>query len=142
MKEYRVNLVDLKEGDDLPELSKSITQDAINRYAEASGDFNPIHIDPEFAAKTPAGGTIAHGMLVLAYVTQMVQGVFGLQWGTNGSLNVRFRNPARPGDILTIGGKVRKINDAGDIRAFTCDVKCNNQNGDTVISGEIIARVS
>ena len=56
----------LSEGMNLPELKKVITQQNINLYAEASQDFNPIHIDEEFAKKTPLGGTIAHGMLILS----------------------------------------------------------------------------
>ena len=52
----------------LPAIERVITQTQIDRYATASGDFNPIHIDAAFAATTPMGGTIAHGMLVLALI--------------------------------------------------------------------------
>ncbi len=142
MNESVLNIYELREGDELPEMKKSITQDAIDRYAEASGDYNPIHIDTEFAAATPLGGTIAHGMLVLAYMTQMVEGVFGVGWGAGGSLNVRFRSPARPGDTLTIGGKVRKISDSDTIRRLACEVRCCNQQGDTVLSGEVTADIA
>src|SRR5947208_15027974 len=64
MRTYRV-------GDVLPSVTKTITQAKINRYAEASGDHNPLHLDPAFAATTLFGGTIAHGRLVLAYVSEM-----------------------------------------------------------------------
>ena len=134
-------LLQLSKGDNLPELTRTIVQEDIDSYAEASGDFNPIHIDQEFARKTPLGGTVAHGMLVLAYVVQMVEGVFGSHWGTNSSLNVRFKNPARPGDTLTIGGKVRNVTNSKDGCEYTCEVRCTNQNGEIIISGEIISRV-
>ncbi len=68
---------DIHQGDNLPSVVKHITQKDINLYAEASGDFNPIHIDETFAAQTPLGGTIAHGMLVLAYVSEMLAIAFG-----------------------------------------------------------------
>ena len=142
MKDMNAEVYRLGEGDSLPELQKQVLQDAIDRYARASGDYNPIHIDQEFASRTPLGGTIAHGMLILAYVTQMIGHTFGRQWNAGGSLKVRFKNPARPGDTLTIGGKVRSVTDREHIRIFTCEVRCSNQNDDTVITGEISAGVA
>lgn len=55
-----------------------VTQGAINKFAEATGDFNPLHVDPEFAAKTPFGGTIAHGYyaLSLAPIGQTLSGLW------------------------------------------------------------------
>jgi 3-hydroxybutyryl-CoA dehydratase len=77
-----LNLSDLKTGLNLPGMQKAITQEDINLYAQASRDFNPIHINEEFARNSPAGGTIAHGMLVLAYVSQMMTVAFGKSWLT------------------------------------------------------------
>jgi len=54
----------LSEGMSLPEIKRNITQENINLYAEASGDFNPIHVDENYARQTPLGVTIAHGMLL------------------------------------------------------------------------------
>ena len=104
-----INIKSLAVGYTLPELSKPIIQENINLYAKASRDFNPIHINEEFAKKTPAGGTIAHGMLVLAYLSEMMTDLFGKSWLTAGQFNIRFKAPARPGDLLSIQGKVKKI---------------------------------
>ena len=49
-----------------------VTQEQLARYAEASGDYNPLHLDPAFAAGTPYGRPIAHGMLVLAFVSELL----------------------------------------------------------------------
>ena len=68
---------DLNIGANLPELKRRVTQEHINLYASASGDFNPIHIDPEFAKKTSLGGTVAHGMLVMAYLSEFMTESFG-----------------------------------------------------------------
>src|SRR6266542_3225267 len=95
-------------GDDLLAVTKIITQEKINRYADASGDHNPLHIDPEFAMRTQFGGTVAHGMLVLAYISEMMTGAFGKWWDAAG-LKVRFRGPARPGDTVTTSGRVLRI---------------------------------
>ena len=123
-------------GDTLPQAIRHIKQEDINLYAQASGDFNPIHIDEAFAARTPVGGTIAHGMLILAYVIQTITASFGPGWLSGGRLAVRFRTPARPGDTLAIGGKVKSIESQGGISYATCNVVCHNQKGEVVINGE------
>jgi len=123
-------------------LKKKVRQEDINLYAKASRDFNPIHIDEEFARQTPTGGTIAHGMLVLAYVSQMMTGAFGETWLEAGQLNVRFKTPARPGDNLTISGKVKKCTEDNTCLTVVCDVLCTNEKGETVISGETVVRVN
>jgi 3-hydroxybutyryl-CoA dehydratase len=86
---------------DVAAVTRTLTQDMLNRYAEASGDHNPIHTDEAFAKTTPMGGTIAHGMLVLSFISEMMAGAFGERWLASGSLDVRFRAPARPGDTVT-----------------------------------------
>ena len=134
-------LSELNEGMSLPEIKKSVIQENINLYAEASQDFNPIHIDEEFAKKTPLGGTIAHGMLILAYVSQMMTVAFGRSWLIGGKLNVRFRNPARPGDTITVSGKILKVERKEGQTLVNCDVLCHNQNGESVITGEANLRV-
>ncbi len=134
-------LTDLREGSELPGLNREIKQEKINLYAQASRDFNPIHIDEDFARRTPLGGTIAHGMLVLAYVSQMMTGAFGRHWLTGGKLNVRFKAPARPGDVVSVSGRVTRAEAAADGTLYRCDVLCVSQAGETVISGEARVKV-
>ena len=50
---------------DFPSASEHVTQETINRYADISGDYNPIHVDEEAAAASEFGGTIAHGPIAL-----------------------------------------------------------------------------
>ncbi len=136
-----VNLNDLREGADLPGIIKEIKQERVNRYAEASGDFNPIHLDEEFARNTPAGGRIAHGMLILAYVSEMMTAAFDRNWLTGGRLNVRFKIAARPGDTITVSGKVVKLERNGGNTLVYCDILCANQNGETIITGDATVTV-
>ena len=128
-------------GMDLPGIKKNVTQANINRYAEVSRDFNPIHMDEEFARKTPLGGTIAHGMLVLAYVSEMMTQAFGQNWLTGGKLSIRFKAPARPGDTVNVTGKIRNINSSEGQSLINCDVLCSNERGETIIIGETEVRV-
>ena len=129
------------EGTVLPELVRRVTQPDINKYAEASGDYNPIHIDEQFAAATPLGGTIAHGMLVLAYMSEMLSATFGEPWDSTGRLTTRFRSPARPGDTLTVSGQVESVAEESGIVCVTCPLSCCNQAGEVVVSGEARVRI-
>jgi 3-hydroxybutyryl-CoA dehydratase len=121
-----------REGDALPALTRALTQDKIGRYADAAGDHNPLHVDPAFASRTRFGGTIAHGMLLLAYVSEMMTAAFGDRWLSGGRMKVRFRAAARPGDQVTASGNVARA-EAG---RTVCEVECRNQAGEVLISGE------
>ena len=112
-------------------IDRAITQEQIGRYAEASGDYNPIHIDPEFAATTPFGGTIAHGMLVLAMLGELMHAAHGDAWLHSGTLKVRFKAPTRPGDTVTASAGDAK--DADGRREFAA--QCANQAGEVLIEG-------
>jgi 3-hydroxybutyryl-CoA dehydratase len=111
-------------------VTKQLTQTMIDAYAEASGDHNPIHVDPEFARSTPMGGTIAHGMLVLAFASEMMAAAFGRAWAESGRLDVRFRSPARPGDTITA-----RARPAGDVDRLRYTIECVNQQDEVLISG-------
>lgn len=134
-------ITEFNEGDKLPELTKHITQKHIELYAEASKDFNPIHIDPEYAKKTALGGTIAHGMLSLSYISELMCSVFNESWITNGSLDVRFKTPARPGDTIIVQGSIKKIEIQETYTLIRCDVLCSNQNNETIVTGETEVRL-
>lgn len=128
-------------GMNLPEVKKTVRQENINLYAKASRDFNPIHIDEAFARKTPLGGTIAHGMLILAYVSQMMTATFGSAWLTGGKLNIRFKSPTRPGDNITVSGKVRRVEKSESHTLIDCGIVCSNQKGEAVITGDASVQV-
>jgi acyl dehydratase len=138
MAETRRQSLPLREGTELPGITKVVTQQNINLYAEASRDFNPVHINEEFAKKTALGGTVAHGMLILAYVSQMMTNAFGQNWLTGGKLDVRFKAAARPGDTITVTGKITKLTRDEKQTVVTCSVQCNNVKGEQVIIGEAV----
>ncbi len=119
---------------------RRITQAKVQRYAEASGDFNPIHVDEEYARRSPFGGTIAHGMLVLAYVSSMMTDAFGRRWLSGGRLKVRFKAPARPGDVVTASARQRGASSTSDLGSAEAGelelaVECINERGETLITG-------
>jgi 3-hydroxybutyryl-CoA dehydratase len=135
-------VAEIHEGEALPSVVKHITQEKINLYAEASGDFNPIHVDESFAAETPLGGTIAHGMLILAYVSEMMTLAFGRSWLSGGRLSVRFKAPAHPGDTLTVKGKVDSIEHKDGVSYANCSLECHNQKDEAIIIGEAVVNLA
>jgi 3-hydroxybutyryl-CoA dehydratase len=132
-------------GREVPAVVRRITQEKIQRYAEASGDFNPIHVDEEYARRSPFGGTIAHGMLVLAYMSGMMADAFGRRWLSGGRLKVRFKAPARPGDVVTASARPRGTSSAADLAsaeegALEFAVECNNERGEVLLTGNATVR--
>jgi len=128
---------DIRPGTELPQLEKdAITRVQLARYAGASADFNPIHIDEPYAQAAGMGGVIAHGMLSMAFLGQLVT-----DWAGPTSvlrLEARFRSIVRPGDVLTVRGTVTET----DAAARTAHVRlsCENQEGTTVTDGGAVVR--
>ena len=127
-------------------VTKQLSQQQVNEYADASDDHNPIHVDEAFAAASPLGGTIAHGMLVLATISEMMAASLGEAWLTNGKLKVRFRAPARTADTVTASATALTASakaltasatpqESADGAAYRYAVECRNQDGEVLISG-------
>ena len=119
----------MQEGDPLPEVGKEVTQNRIQRYAVASGDFNPVHIDQEFASRSTFGGTIAHGMMIAASISEMMTVAFHEDWLRGGRLKIRFRAPVYPGDTITTFGHVSGIHDECRVRRVSCSIGVRRQTG-------------
>ncbi|MEQ9642665.1 MAG: MaoC family dehydratase [Alphaproteobacteria bacterium] len=109
--------------------SLDIDQPKINLYAEITGDPNPIHTDPAFAATTEMGGVIAHGTLSANLIWQAARETFGPQVGAGAKLDIKFLRPVRVGDRVTASG-----DQAAD---GTWQVWVKNQNDETVIAGTL-----
>ncbi|MSQ41409.1 MAG: hypothetical protein EXR55_07155 [Dehalococcoidia bacterium] len=122
---------------ELPQLQKRVTQEQVERYAQASGDFNPLHTDPEYAAATTSyGRNIAHGMLVMAFLSEMMAAAFLDAWLSGGKLQARFRAPVYPGDTVTTFGAIKSQREAGETVHLEYIVGCRNQDGGEVVTGE------
>lgn len=128
--------IQFKEGDTLQPLTKPpVTKTQLVMYSGASGDFNPIHTVEEFAVKAGLGGVIAHGMLTMAFVGQMLTDLVS-QGGTLVDFGVRFKGMVRPGDTITCSGKVTRVEaEAGGQRVFA-DIWADNDKGEHVVTGD------
>jgi 3-hydroxybutyryl-CoA dehydratase len=122
-------------GEELHPLKKIITQEKINTYVSAAEDYNPIHVDPEFAKKTPFKSTIAPGYQVLAYLSEMMSRDFGEKWITGGVMDVRLLKPVFPGDELHIGGRLAEKKKEKSAFFISFEVWIKNQRDEDVVVG-------
>jgi len=102
-------------------------------YAAASGDFNPIHIDPEAGKAAGLGGNILQGLCSLSWAVEGV-GNFIDDPGRIKRVRVRFSRPVTIGDTITFQGTVSKIE--GGVATF--EVAAKNQKGDDVLKGAVV----
>ena len=102
------------------EKTVTITEEHVNSFAELSGDFNPIHMDEEFAKTTPFGARIAHGALTASFISA----VLGNQIPGPGAifigLNLRFRRPVLIGQTVTARAEVNEINQRTGLVKMKC----------------------
>ena len=121
-------------GEVLGPLSILVSAERVMAYAEASGDHNSLHIDPAFAATTEFGGPIAHGMLLLAYLSRLMGDRFGMAWADSGSLDARFRAPALVGAAVVVRGVVAQVRAIEGGSLVECTLSCANAAGTTLLT--------
>jgi len=114
--------------------SRTVGQREILLFAAASGDVNPIHLDPAYAASTPFGEPIAHGILSAGLISAAI----ALRLPGPGAIYVgqtlRFLRPVKAGDQLT--ATVEVTNKREDKKFITLDCQVVNQHGKAVVVGE------
>ena len=91
----------------------TVTQEQVNTFADATGDHQWIHVDPERAKDGPFGGTIAHGYLTLSLgpvLFPSIATVSGIKMGVNyGAGKVRFLSPVKVGSNLRLGAELTQL---------------------------------
>lgn len=116
------------------ELEKLVTAEDVESFARITGDFNPVHMDEEFASKTRFGGRIAHGMLsaglISAALATRLPGPGAIYLGQT----LRFTKPVRIGDTVTVRVEVLEVNAAK--RRARLSTVCRDGSGDVVVEGE------
>ena len=117
------------------ETDRTVDAGVIDAFATVSGDTNPVHLDDTYAAATPFGERIAHGMLSAAYISA----VLGVQLPGPGAIYVsqtlRFRRPVKIGDVVTARATVTEL-DAERARATLATVCLVNDK--PVVEGEAV----
>jgi acyl dehydratase len=99
-----------------------VDMESVRAYAELTDDYNPIHLDPAFAATTPMGGVIAHGTMSVCLLWQAIFRNFTPEELSAAELDVRFVKPVRLGETLEAGGQ----RDAEDPRLYKVWVRADD----------------
>ena len=121
------------------EWTRPVTDAAIQQFADATGDHNPVHLDDAAAARTPFGGRIAHGMLTAGFVSAAIAGVLPGPGTIYLSQSLRFLRPVRPGDAVTVRLEVLEVFETR--RRVRLATVCTNQRGEVVVDGDAVVMV-
>ena len=120
--------------------TRQVSTDDIRKFAEATGDSNPVHLDAAYAARTMFKVPIAHGMLSAG----LVSAALGTQLAPNAvviylSQSLRFRAPVKPGDTLTAKATVTSVD--VERSRVALDTVVTNQDGIDVLTGDALVMV-
>ena len=122
---------------DQAEFEKMVTAEDVARFAAVTVDSNPLHRDPEYAARTRFGQCIAHGMLSAGFISAAL----GTKLAPDCcviylSQNLRFLRPVKIGDTIRALVEVKGIDPQK--RIVTVETDCFNQDGEPVVKGEAV----
>ena len=116
------------------EFTETITESMIQEFAKLSGDYNPHHIDEEYAKKTKYEKRICHGMLLASLFSKLTAMYLPGQGSLYISQTLNFVSPAFIDDVVTVSGEITKISSStGIIRVKT---EITNMNNNLLVSGE------
>jgi acyl dehydratase len=127
-----LNFADIALGEEIPALVKRPDTMQLVRWAGASGDYNPIHYDKDYAVGRGLPGVIVHGQLTTAYLGQMLTDWLG-QSGDIKKLSVSYKGMNQPGGAITCRGVVRQKSVEGTL--VTLDIWAENEKGEKTVTG-------
>ncbi|HEY8416716.1 MAG TPA: MaoC/PaaZ C-terminal domain-containing protein [Limnochordales bacterium] len=137
---------DLAVGMRMETQGRTITEADVVNFAGVSGDYNPLHMDAEFAKTTPFGQRIAHGLLVLSVVTGLRQHLKLMEGAVLAFLEIRswrFRKPVFIGDTIRARTEITGLRPTSNPERgiVTVAAQVFNQHGDVVQEGELVFMV-
>ena len=130
--------MNIKIGDSFSK-ERLVTDELVRAFAEVSGDYNPIHLDEEFAKTTRFGRRIAHGMLSGAFISAVLGYEFAEKKIVYLSQTLKFTAPVFIGDTLTTTATITNIRE--DKNIVTMDTTCTKDDGEVVVKGESVVMV-
>lgn len=134
----KLNFDSIKVGD-TAEIIHKITQDDVNLFASLTGDFNPLHVNKDYAKTTPFQKPVVHGMLSASFISTLI----GTRLPGDGALwssqMLEFLRPAFVGDTLFVRSTV--IQKSIATRSLALDTKVDNQHNQTLVSGRSLVKV-
>ncbi len=128
---------DIAVGSEITPLVKRPTTRQLVMWAGASGDYNPIHYDKDFAQSRGLPGVIVHGQLVCSFLGQLITDWIGEQ-GSLKKLTCSYKGMNFPDEPITIKGKVTKKYTAAGEHCVECQIWAENTKGEKTVSGTAI----
>lgn len=125
-------------GDEVPPLSKTLSQQGINLFEGSGGTKGPSQFTDEETARSTLGtrGTVASGRMSVTFGAEMLRRYFGPKYYNRGGMvEFRFLRPSRPGDTVTFTGKITAIDRTVDGARVIVGVTATNQKGDVTAVG-------
>ncbi|MEK4129314.1 MaoC family dehydratase [Solibacillus sp. FSL W8-0474] len=114
--------------------SRTVTETDIVMFAGLSGDYNPVHVDQEYAGNTRFGQRIAHGLLTTSFLSRLL----GMELPGKGSVfleqTLKFLKPVFIGDTITASAEILEID--SDRRILRLETICRKQDNTVVLQGE------
>jgi acyl dehydratase len=133
----RIKFSEYEVGAKVPELQVGpVHHMDLVRYSGSSGDFNPIHTDPDFAKSVGLGGTIAHGMYIMALMGRMCT-----NWVSPAqveSFGVKFKGMTKPGEKVVCTGEVKKKKEENGKKLLMVSVQAANDAGEVKVAGDLV----
>lgn len=121
---------------DHAEVTRTFTQDDVERFAELSLDRHPTHLDADYARGTRFGERVVHGMLTASLLSAANALLLGIPGAISVEQTLRFLRPVRVGDTITARSEVVEL--LPKQRRLRCRTTCVNQRGELVLAGEAI----
>lgn len=130
----------IRVGDELPALAKApVDRVQLSRYAGASGDYNPVHVDEVYAKSVGMPSVYAPGMLIMGMLGQLIS-----DWARGGQLRrygVRFIKMVWPGDTVVCKGRVSDRHGSGGRYFVEIDLWAENQRGELLMKGQSVIQL-
>lgn len=130
----------IRVGDELPALAKApVDRVQLSRYAGASGDYNPVHVDELYAKSVGMPSVYAPGMLIMGMLGQLIS-----DWARGGQLRrygVRFIKMVWPGDTVVCKGRVSDRHGTGGRYFVEIDLWAENQRGELLMKGQSVIQL-
>ncbi|MDQ6931397.1 MAG: MaoC family dehydratase [Candidatus Eremiobacteraeota bacterium] len=121
-------------------ITREVTAADVETFAGISGDNNPVHLDPEFAAKSRFKKRIAHGILSAGYISAVLGSKLPGPGTIYLSQSINFKAPVYLGDRIT--ATVTVLNFRPDKHLLTLRTHCTNQDGLVVLEGQAVCLTS
>lgn len=119
---------------DIAELTHTVTKEDVDKFADLSGDHNPLHWDESYALRTQFGRPVVYGMLTVSYVSTIIGMMIPGKGALWTSQTIEFLQPVFIGDTIVVKAKIKQISKS--TRTLVLEISITNQNNQRVVTGE------